>query len=124
MTVFNSVMNRFWTWFKIVWKDPVWSKVISVGILALIALLWAWYQKKTPKEMYDLVISFLNFPIPLYLILSTIGLLFLIRLLVKFFKTKEDPLYSEPVGNYTFKELCQVLQKEKIEGQTVIMEWN
>lgn len=117
-------MKRIWSWIKTIWKDPVWSKVISVGILAIIAFVWAWYEKKTPKGIYDLIIQVLNFPIPLYFIFSAVGLLFLIRLLLKFFKKKADPLYDEQVGNYTFKELCQVLQKEKIEGQTVIMEWN
>lgn len=117
-------MKRFFGWLKDVWKDPVWSKVISVGIIGLIAFVWAWYEKKSPKEIYQLLLTILNFPIPLYFLLSIAGVFFLVRRSIKYFKKKSDPLYDEQVGNYTFKELCQVLQKEKIEMQTILMEWN
>jgi uncharacterized membrane protein len=117
-------MKKIISWVKGVWKDPVWSKVISVGILALIATIWAWYEKKPPSELYQMLLSFLNFSTPLYLILSLIGLVILVRLLVRYFRKNADPLYSEMVGDYTFNELCKILLREKIEMQTVLMEWN
>lgn len=33
-------MTLFLDKFKAIWKDPVWSKIISVGILTLIAIIW------------------------------------------------------------------------------------
>lgn len=61
----NGVPARMWQMTKLfllrIWHDPVWSKVIAVGIVAVIGVSWAWLKnvdnrsgdiigKNTPKE--------------------------------------------------------------------------
>src|ERR1700738_4697844 len=103
---------------KSIWKDPVWSKVISIGILALLGLCWAWYEKKPPKEIYELVLKILNVPVPFYLILSFIAIAFLVRITLGFIRRKPDPLYDDVIGNYKFRELCVVLQNTTLKEET------
>lgn len=109
---------------KSIWKGQVTSALIAAGILSLLGIIWAWYKKKTPTDIYNLSLKLLNFSIPLYLVLLIIFLLAVYLTIKRSIKRKNDLLYNESVGNYTFRELCQVLQSEKIETQTILMEWN
>jgi hypothetical protein len=58
-------------WFKFIWKDPVWSKVIATGIISLLAFLAAKYTKVWP-----LIISKTAIPNWLFFILIIIFLFF------------------------------------------------
>ncbi len=108
-----AVMNKLRLWIKAIWKDPVWSKVISAIIIAAGIGLWALITKRKPHDLYEVFLRILNWSIPLYVILSLIGLVFLYRIISKRLKKKPDPLYSEMIGHYTFSELVQILENEK-----------
>ena len=45
-----------------IWKDPVWSKMISAGILALIAVAWAKLSHKSWLDIYHSIVTFLSCP--------------------------------------------------------------
>lgn len=92
-----------------IWKDPVWSNLISAGIIALIALIWAKITNHTWAEIYDFVLKVLAFKLHIYIFLSAIGLYFTVKLCIKLFRKKKDPLWDEQIGNYTFKELYNIL---------------
>ncbi len=104
--------------FSKIWKDAVWSKVISTGIIALIALTWAKITNHTWAEIYGFIISALSFKLPVYLFLSVIGLYFIVKL----FKKRKDPLWDEQIGNYTFKDLYNILLTETFPVKTVGMQ--
>ena len=115
---FKSIKERFLK----IWKDPVWSGVISTGILALIVLVWAKVTNHTWAEVYGFVIGVLSFKLPIYLFLSIIGLYFIVKLCVKLFKKRKDPLWDEQMGNYTFKELYNILITETFPVTTMRMQ--
>lgn len=115
---FKSIKEGFLN----IWKDPVWSKVISAGIIALIAVIWAKITNHTWAEIYDFVLSVLSFKLPVYLFLSTIALYFIVKLCIKLFKKRKDPLWDEQMGNYTFKELYNILLTETFPVTTMRMQ--
>jgi hypothetical protein len=103
--------------FKI-WRDPVWSKVISVGILALIGITYAKITNHSWNEIYDLIITNLSFKIPLFVFLSIIALYFIIKKLIQLFRKRKSSFWNEQIGNYTFKELYNILLTETLPIQT------
>jgi hypothetical protein len=105
-----------------IWKDPVWSKVISAGIIAFIAIVWAKITNHTWSEIYDFIINVLSLQMPVYIFLSTIGFYFIVKLCIKLFKKKRDPLWDEQMGNYTFKELYNILITETFPVSTMGMQ--
>jgi hypothetical protein len=114
---FESVKAGF---FKF-WQDPVWSKVISAGIIAIIAIIWAKITNHTWTEIYNFVLSILSFNLPVYLFLSVIAFYFIVKTFIKLFKKKKDPIWDEQMGNYTFKELYNILIAETFPIRTVGM---
>ncbi len=113
-------MRKFWNKILIVWKDPVWSKVIATGIIVLIGIIWAKYSRFTLDDTLNLVISILSFKVPIYLILSLVGLIYIIIMIIKYFRNRTD-IGSEPMGNFTFKELYKILQNQNLPVGTVGM---
>jgi hypothetical protein len=65
-------------------------------------------------------LKFLSFEIPIYFIISVLGILHILILLNRLFKKKPD-IGMEPMGNFTFKELYQILQKQNLPVGTVGM---
>lgn len=62
-----------------IWKDPVWSKVISVGIIALAGLIYSWIKDNNKNiSLLDRLHNFINIQLPLWLFF--VGLLFLLLL--------------------------------------------
>lgn len=57
-------MKSITNWIKGVWKDPVWSKVISVGILAAIAWI--------TSNVFPIVSDVLRYQVDLWLVLILI----------------------------------------------------
>lgn len=104
-----------------IWKDPVWSKVISAAIIALVLLIWAKITKYTWKEIYDFVLCSLSLKLPVYFFLSVIAIFLGTKLCIQFFKRRKDPLWDEQMGNYTFKELYNILRTEKLPARTTGM---
>src|SRR5690554_4711930 len=76
---------------KQVWKDPVWSKVISVGILAVLSLIYA----KTKSAIEDITFSqaFQSIFDTKIRIIYIIGIIILFLILKRVFK-REGSLYS------------------------------
>jgi hypothetical protein len=92
-----------------IWRDPVWSKVIAAGILGAIALLWAKLTNHSWKEIYYFIISSLSFKLPVFLFLSVFALYFIIAKCIQLLKKRKDAFWNEQMGNYTFKELYNIL---------------
>ena len=115
---FKSIKERFLK----IWKDPVWSKVISAGIIALIAVIWAKVTNHSWSEIYDFILTVLSFKLPIYLFLSVIALYFIVRLCIKLFRKRKDPLWDEQMGNYTFKEMYNILLTETFPVTTMRMQ--
>ena len=85
---------------KKIWADPVWSKVISVGILALIGVWLTYFQSLWPKifeflrQSILLALSSSQVPNWLLLILGILAALYIIKIgrltLYKFKPKKEE----------------------------------
>jgi hypothetical protein len=117
-------LNKIWESIIRIWKDPVWSKVISVGIILLITTIWTKYSKYSSQQVYDFLISILTYKLPIFVFLSIAGLYFLTKILIRLFKKKTDPIWDEQVGNYKFKELYQILQNQNYPIRTNGMSWS
>lgn len=116
--------NKIWTFIKSIWKDPVWSKLISTGLILLIATIWTSYSNYSVKDIYDFIIRGLTYKTPVYVFLSLIGAYFVIKLIIKLFKKKTDPIWDEQVGNYKFKELYDILANQNYPVGTVGMRYS
>lgn len=114
----TNKMNKL----KEIWKDPVWSKVISAGIILLIATIWAKFINISFNEIYNNSISFLNFTFPIYYSIVIIFIFLLIRFLVLKNRNK-NPYANQIVGNYSFGELSEIMMNKKPKGRTTSMEW-
>jgi hypothetical protein len=84
-------MGNIKKWFFIFWKDPVWSKVISTGIIALVSsigyIAWESYcNKLTLKEALS---KLLSYKIDLVHVIIFLSCLLLIYILTKVFSTKK-----------------------------------
>jgi hypothetical protein len=110
-----------WSFLLKIWKDSVWSNVISVGIIFLIGLVGAKVTNHSWSEIYSFIIKVLSFQAPIYLFLSAIALYFVARLIVNLVKKRKDPFWDEQMGNYTFKELHNILLLNKWPVQTAGM---
>ena len=74
-------LNKIWEAILKIWKDPVWSKVISAGIILLIATIWTKYSNYSGQDVYNFFILLLTYKLPVFVFLSVIGLYFLTKLL-------------------------------------------
>lgn len=117
-----KMKNKIWTQIVSIWKDPVWSKVIASGIIFLIASIWLKINSYTLVDGFNFILDFLVYQIPVYFFLSLIAIYFLIPRLIILFKPKKDPIWDEPIGNYNFRELCQILQGQNFPVRTLGME--
>jgi ABC-type multidrug transport system fused ATPase/permease subunit len=116
-------MKKAYIILKKIWADPVWSSVIAALIFLIVTGVIAVIKKLSIVDLYSLVIQFLNFKIPIYLVLSVFGGLFLIRYLYRFFNKRENIIWKEKIGDYTFEELYKILQNQNLPVQTRGMEW-
>lgn len=83
---------------KEIWKDPVWSKVISAGIISLLILIYnAIDVLATGKDFKTSVITFWNFKVSLWIIAIAIIILGIIFTIVKKIKKvkKVEFIYDE-----------------------------
>lgn len=104
------------------WKDPVWSKIISAGILFIFAIIYAGVKNYTISEGYNLLVEFLHVGIPIYFILSVSALYYLFKLIRKYVKIQDDPIWQEVVGDYTFIELYNILHRQNLLLRTKAMD--
>ncbi|AEE49467.1 hypothetical protein Halhy_1575 [Haliscomenobacter hydrossis DSM 1100] len=118
-----ELFRKIWNWILSIWKDPVWSKVISAGIILLISTVWLKYSNLTFKEIYNGLIEGLAFKAPIFVFLSLIAAYFLLKLFQKSFKRKSDPIWNEQVGNYKFSELYHILANQNFPVETRGMSW-
>ena len=111
-------MKRLWLKFKTVfhniWKDPVMSQLISLGIFALITWIWKELTNRTWRDVYVLVIKFLSFPVPIFVFLSAIALYFIVMLVIKNVKNRENSFWEEQIGNFKFKDLHNLLILQQV----------
>ncbi|RXR35325.1 hypothetical protein EQG68_00065 [Flavobacterium piscinae] len=93
-----------------IWKDPVWSKVISVAIIAIVGGIYTAYNwgraKNFLKEQYN---NFINLNVPLYYIILFILILGLFiwvlsKLNITKVKTKKDHFIGDDY-RYTFGDV-------------------
>lgn len=114
--------NRILTFIKRIWKDSVWSKLISIGLISLIASIWTSYSNYSVRDIYIFFIKGLMYKIPVFVFLSFVGVFFIVKLLVKIFRKKTESIWGEQVGNYKFKELYEILSNQNCPIETVGME--
>lgn len=118
------------TWSRIkqnflkIWKDSVWSNVISTGIIFAIPIGWAKITNHSWNEIYQFLLKVLSFKFPLFVFLSVIALFFIIKKSIQLFKKRKDPFWDEQIGNYTFKELYNILLTETLPVKTTGMTWS
>lgn len=107
--------------FEKLWTNPVWSKVISAGIIALITVIYS--IVKTAFEdisLYDAIIKVLNFKIEVYLYLIFSILSIAIYFIINFIRKKINKRHlgfelDQRIGNFTFRELHNALLTHMIE---------
>lgn len=117
-------LKSIWEFILKTWKDPVWSKVIASAIIFLIATIWTKYSGHSFSDIIDFLMMVLTAPFPLYMALSIISLFFIIKYSIRFFKSRTHPIWDEQVGNYKFKELYAVLQRQNYPVQTMGMQYS
>ena len=116
-------MKEIWSKILIIWKDPVWSKVIAAGLIFIIAFIWARFSKYSITDIWNYAVKLLSFRLPIYFILSIVGLAYIIIFFIKFFKRK-DYIGNEPMGNFTFKQLYLILQNQNLQVGTLSMNFS
>ena len=104
-----------------IWKDPVLSKVIATGLLGLIAIGWAKLTNHSWNEIYLWLLVSLKYKLPVFIFLSIIGLYFVFKLSINLFRKEKDEFWDAQMGNYTFKELYNILITETFPVQNVGM---
>jgi ABC-type uncharacterized transport system permease subunit len=84
-------MNWFVKYFWKAWKDPVWSKVISTGLIALIVLI-------PISFLWNNVLSILRSKIELWIVFIILIILTVIQFLIKYLlsseKEQDKQIYS------------------------------
>jgi len=79
-----------------IWKDPVWSKVISAGIIGLIGFIYVIIKSSISELSFkDSFINIINSEIPLYLVVIIIVGLLLFQVLYAFLTGKINILSRE-----------------------------
>lgn len=101
-----------------IWKDPVWSKVISVGIIGLIGLCYAKFlsitENLTLNEAFNKIIG-LN--VKIIYVLVILVLYWLVNFIIKLFR-KEKSYYNK-------KQSKLIKFNNHIdEQQNIIFRWN
>ncbi len=81
---------------KIIWKDPVWSKVIAVGIIGLISFAYLKFESiREEKTLGTVLLEVLDINISLKYILISVLVIFIFYLLNQFLKRKNSPPYNQ-----------------------------
>ncbi|WP_269225594.1 hypothetical protein [Flavobacterium eburneipallidum] len=107
--------------FESIWTNPVWSKVISAGIIASITILYSIVKNAFEDiSIYEAIIKVLNFQIEVYLYLMfsvfSIAIYFIINYLRKKINKKHLGFdLDQRIGNFTFRELHNALLTHFIE---------
>lgn len=107
--------ERFWK----VWKDPVGSKVIAVGIVAFITLIWSLISFPSLKDFFSQIMTWLNYKItiPVWVGLLATLIVWQIIIFVKNWRKKRadvprNPVWDTQIGDYTFEELYSKLNQK------------
>ncbi|UYQ92201.1 hypothetical protein MKQ68_19115 [Chitinophaga horti] len=56
--------EKVWPGMQNVWRDPVWSKLISTGIITAVIFAWAKITQQSWGDIYGFVLRLLTFPVP------------------------------------------------------------
>ncbi len=93
---------------KKIWQDPVWSKIISVGILGIASLGYAKFlsitEKLTFKEAFN---KMLEIKIPIILVMTIIGMYWIIIWIFKKSFKKSNNYYTKKQEK--FREFNRIL---------------
>jgi hypothetical protein len=116
-------MRKISLWISKLFKHPTWSAVIAGLILSSFYAVYAWYTKTTLNDIYIDALKILDLNVKLYFIFSVFGAVLTFQLIIKQFKRRRDLILDEPIGNYSFIELCKILETEKITMRTMMMQW-
>lgn len=113
---------KYKSFIKQLWTDPVWSKVISAGIIIFIGFVYSLFQTLLKDiSLLQVLKDTLNFKIELWKIFLTIfGVLISYAVYYKWRQMKNKKIgkfnTEEPVGNFTFRELHNSLLTHKIDS--------
>lgn len=106
--------------FERTWNDPVWSKVISAGIIAVLTILYSIglsiFKEISFKEA---ILNILNFQIKIYVyFIISISAILIYYLIYRIRKYKNNKIVGfdieKKVGNFSFRELYNALLTHKI----------
>lgn len=107
--------------FEKLWTDPVWSKVISAAIIAIITILYSIGKTAfEDKSFYDAIIKVLNLEIEVYIYLIFTIISIVVYYLINLIRKKINKSHlgfelDQKVGNFTFRELHNALLTHIIE---------
>lgn len=88
---------------KKIWKDPVWSKVISAAILATFAVIWTIIDLESLiiilRAIWNVIIAFFSIQLPLWIFIVFLVLVTLSILVFRKWTNKKKPFlgYTEDV---------------------------
>lgn len=102
-------------WLRTAWIDPVWSKVIAaliIGIPSITTTSFLLYF--TPTK--DFIKAVLYYKLPVYSLLSAIGIGTILNICYEFVKPKfkGHSLWDEQLGNYSFWNLYRIMSNKFI----------
>lgn len=103
------------------WTDPVLSKLLSVGILFLIGLIYTFCATVFRNISFlQTFLDTINYPIAIYKIfIALIAFILLFATYIKIRKSKKNIIGNfdseQTVGNFTFRELYNALLTQKVQ---------
>jgi hypothetical protein len=113
-------MRAFWNRIA---NHPVGSNVVASAIIALAVYVWSLVSKKTFLTFWYLILKGLSMQItfPMWLIILGGGGGWMLLNLIRYIKGNsqiDSEIWEERVGDYTFLELFNILDKEHAQERT------
>jgi hypothetical protein len=89
---------------KNIWKDPVWSKVIAGGILAILIYLIDFWPLIWKSTIYIVNLLKISIPIPIWLLIVVVPTLLIAVPLLKYFRPNGEPRFTK----YTYDNIFDI----------------
>lgn len=107
--------------FNKIWKDPVWSKVISVIIIAIGGLIYAKINSVYENETFkDSILNLLRFKVELKYILITILIFFIVQWILKRIFLSKTKIDANSIKREKLINVNKIIDKDA----GVMIKWN
>jgi len=104
-----------------IWKDPVWSKVISVIIVGIAGLIYAKINIKFKNETFkDSILNLLSFKIELKYLLIFIIIFLIAQFILKKIFVKEKNIDRNDIKREKLKSVSKFIDK----NAGIMIKWN